>query len=139
MTAGADLGEEAVCLAELLLALVLVTVLARQLGALDVDHRLEAQRARRPDELVGPHEGGFDLLAGHQALSGEQDTSQHDVSDELRPLLAPAQQRHALPAELDPALGVPETQVSLPADQQAPALRVGGAAALAGDRVGTID
>src|SRR3954447_6080507 len=135
MAGGADPSEETVGLAELALALVLVTVLARQLGTLDVDHRLDPPVALRARQLLRAQERGVDLLPSQQTLCGQQDAGEHDVRDELDDLLAPAQQRDCLTTELDGALRIAEAQVCLPADLQAPAIRVGGGATLGGDRV----
>ena len=68
MAGGADLREEAVRLAELSLALLLVAALARQLGELDVDHGLDAAHAGVARQLARPRERRLDLLACGEAL-----------------------------------------------------------------------
>ena len=79
MAARADLREEAVRLAELSLAPLLVAALARQLGELDVDQRLERLRARVARQLERARERRLDLRTGGGAGRAEQDPRQRQA------------------------------------------------------------
>src|SRR2546425_567640 len=70
MAGRADLREEAVRLAELSLAPLLVAALVRELGELDVDQRLERLRARLPRQLQRPCERRLHLCTGRRAGAG---------------------------------------------------------------------
>src|SRR5207249_12072132 len=68
----ADLREQAVCLAELPLALLLVAALTRQLGELDADQRLQALGLRLTGQLERARKCGLDLPARGRATWSEQ-------------------------------------------------------------------
>src|ERR687887_135302 len=70
MAGRADLGEEAVRLAELSLAPLLVAALVRELGELDVDQRLERLRTRLARQLERPCERRLDLCTRLGAAGG---------------------------------------------------------------------
>src|SRR5438093_13752206 len=75
----ADLREEAVGLAEPSLAPLLVAALARQLGELDVDQRLERLRARLARQLERTRERRLDLRTRGGADRAQQDPRQRQA------------------------------------------------------------
>src|ERR1700730_9324470 len=92
----AELREQTVRLAELSRALLLVAVLARQLGELDVELRLEAAHAGFASQLARPFERRLDLLACGEALRCQQDPGEDHVRDRLRRLPATAHKRNSV-------------------------------------------
>src|SRR6476469_1637133 len=100
MAGRAELREETVCLAELLLAPLVVAVLASQLGELDVDHRFHAADAGVARQLARALQRGLDLLACGEALGSQQDPGENRVRDRLRRLAATTHKRNGVAEQL---------------------------------------
>src|SRR5436309_4939981 len=94
MAGRAELREEAVRLAKLLQARLLVAVLVRQLGELDVDYGLDAAHPGAARQLARPVQRRLDLLASGEALGPQQDPGKDDARDRLRRLAATSHERN---------------------------------------------
>src|SRR5438552_1481258 len=131
----ADLREEAVRLAERTLAPLLVAALACELGELDVDQRLERLRARLARQLERSRERRLDLRTRGGAGRAQQDPRQRQARMDLIGHV-PLRARDLEPLFDQPTrpLRVPEPEVRLAEQREAPSFELDPRAAFPPDR-----